>query len=266
MSLAGRRILLTGATGGIGRHVAQGLADRGAVVLLADRPGEALEALVATINDAGGRGHALGVDLLDPEAPEQLALDAISFAGGVDVLVNLAGLMSFSLFHNEDAAHAERLWRVNVLAPVRLTRALLPQMISRGEGRIVNVGSMFGSIGSACFASYSASKFALRGFSQALRRELDGTGVGVSYVSPRYTRTAINAGAIARMAHALRLNQDEPETVAERIVHAVVTGPAELYVGFPESFFARVNALWPGLVDGAVRRQDARVREFAKSP
>lgn len=266
MNLRGRRILLTGATGGIGRHVARRLADRGAIVLPADRPGEALDALAAELSTtAAGPRLGLGVDLLDPEAPEQLAAEALTRAGSVDVLVNLAGLMSFSLFQDEDPAHAERLWRVNVLAPVRLTRALLPSMLVRGEGRIVNVGSMFGSIGSACFASYSASKFALRGFSQALRRELAGSGVGVTYVSPRYTRTPINAGAIARMAEALQLNQDEPETVAARIVHAVEAGPAELYVGFPESFYARLNALWPGLVDGALRRQDERVREFAKS-
>lgn len=264
MKLHGRRILLTGAAGGIGMHVASAFAAKGATLILVDRPGEALSNLAAELERKGASVWTIHADLLEPEEPERIAAESLATAGGVDVLVNLAGVLNFTLFQDEDPAAMERLWRVNVLAPARLTRALLPQMLERGVGRIVNIGSVFGSIGSACFASYSASKFAMRGLSQALRRELHGTGVGVTYVSPRYTKTPINAGAVSRMATALNLNMDEPEHVAALIVRAVESGQAEMHVGFPESFFVRVNAVLPRLVDGAVRKQDARVRAFAK--
>jgi short-subunit dehydrogenase len=171
--------------------------------------------------------------------------------------------MSFRLFQDEDAAGIERLWRVNVIAPMVLARALLPQMLARKSGRIVNVGSIFGSIGFACFANYSANKFAVRGFSQALRRELDGTGVGVTYVAPRYTRTPINAGAVSRMAQALKMNMDDPEVVAANIVRAIEQDKDEHYIGFPESLFVRINAVLPRIVDGALRRQNAEMREYA---
>jgi short-subunit dehydrogenase len=264
MKLRGARILITGAGGGIGHPLALSLARQGASLLLAGRPGVALPAICAEVTRLGARAVPLVADLLQAGAPEQLAADAIS-AGGVDVLINLAGVTSFRLFQDEDSAGIERLWRVNVIAPMILSRALLPQMLERGSGRIVNIGSVFGSIGFACFANYSATKFAVRGFSQALRRELENSGVGVTYVAPRYTKTPINAGAASRMASALKMNMDEPSLVADHIVRAIAKDHNEHYIGFPESLFVRINALLPGLVDGAMRSQNRRMRSFAEA-
>ena len=263
MKLKGSRVLITGASGGIGRHLALGLASKGAILALADRPGEVLDTLCTDARHLGSTVHALGTDLLQPTAPEQLAEQATRLMGGVDIVINLAGIMSFKLFQDEDAESIERLWRVNVIAPMVLTRALLPAMLARGSGRVVNIGSVFGSIGFACFANYSANKFAVRGFSQALRRELHGTGVGVTYVAPRYTKTPLNSGMVSRMAEALKMNMDDPLLVARHIVHAIEKGQAEHYVGFPESLFVRINAVLPSLVDGAMRKQNAQMRDFA---
>jgi short-subunit dehydrogenase len=265
MKLHGARILITGASGGIGRPLALALARRGASLLLAGRPGKALTELNVEVSALGARAVPLMADLLEPGAPEQLAADAVAAAGGVDVLINLAGITSFRLFQDEDSANIERLWRVNVIAPMILARSLLPQMLERGSGRIVNIGSVFGSIGFACFANYSATKFAVRGFSQALRRELENSGVGVTYVAPRYTRTPINAGAASHMASALKMNMDEPALVADHIVHAIARDRNEHYIGFPESLFVRINALLPGFVDGAMRSQNRRMRTFAEA-
>lgn len=259
MNLQGKRILITGASGGIGRQLSLALARKGAVLLLADRPGEAADAVLAETKALGAQAMLLATDLLQPDAPEQLA----GQAGRVDILINLAGIMSFKLFQDETAESIERLWRVNVIAPMVLARALLPQMLERKSGRVVNVGSVFGSIGFACFANYSANKFAVRGFSQALRRELDGTGVGVTYVAPRYTRTPINAGAVSRMAEALKMNMDDPEVVAANIVRAIEQEKDEHYIGFPECLFVRVNAILPRVVDGALRKQTVEMREYA---
>ena len=178
-------------------------------------------------------------------------------------MINLAGISSFNLFENEDPISIERMWRVNVIVPISLTRALLPAMLAQGRGRIVNIGSIFGSIGFACFANYSATKSAIRGFSQALRRELDGSGVGVGYVAPRYTRTALNSDAVSRMAKAVKMNSDDPALVAQHIVRAIELDRDEHYIGFPESLFVRINAVLPWLVDLAMRKQNRTMRDFA---
>lgn len=263
MNLQGKRILVTGAAGGIGRLVCLKLARKGGDLLLADRPGEALDALKAEIEQAGGKAQLLHTNLLEEGAGERLA-QAAQEAGGVDVLINMAGIMSFRLFQNEQADNLQRMWQVNVIAPMQLTRALLPAMVARGSGRIVNIGSIFGSIAFVGFATYSANKFAIRGFSEALRRELEGTGVDVSYIAPRYTKTPINAGAAARMSEALKMNMDEPEVVSTLIVQAIERDAKDYYIGFPESLFVRINAILPRLVDAAMRKQNQQIREFAK--
>jgi len=265
MNLSGSRILITGASGGIGRALCLLLAQKGARLLLADRACEAADQLLADVRAQGCQADLFHADLLQPDTPEQLAGQALQAAGGVDVLINLAGIMSFTLFQNETTDSIERLWRVNVIAPMRLTRALLPQMLARNSGRIVNVGSVFGSIGFACFANYSANKFGIRGFSQALRRELDGSGVGVTYVAPRYTKTPINAGAVSQMATELKMNMDEPELVAANIVRAIEQDKKEHYIGFPECLFVRINAVLPGLVDGATKQQNEQMKAFARN-
>lgn len=264
MNLQGKRILITGAGGGIGYHLALALAKKGGALLLADREVELLEKLRGEIAASGGRASVVAADLLQDGAPEQLADAAVRELGEVDILINLAGIISFNLFQNETMQGIERLWRVNVIAPMQLTRALLPHMLARGNGRIVNIGSVFGSIAFPFFANYSANKFAVRGFSQALRRELEGSGVGVTYVAPRYTKTPINAGAASRMATALKMNMDEPELVAANIVRAMEKEAKEYYIGFPECLFVRINSILPGLVDGSLRKQAVQMRSYAE--
>ena len=114
---------------------------------------------------------------------------------------------------------------------------------------------MFGSIAFPCFAAYSASKFALRGFSQALRRELSGSGVGVTYIAPRAVKTPFNPPVVHRMAALGMMHMDDPLWVAQKIVRAIEKGKDEVYLGFPESLFARVNALLPRIVDRAIVKQ-----------
>ncbi|MCB1789006.1 MAG: SDR family NAD(P)-dependent oxidoreductase, partial [Gammaproteobacteria bacterium] len=164
----------------------------------------------------------------------------------------------------EDPAVLARLMQVNLVAPTLLIRAVLPDMLARGSGRIVNVGSTFGSIGFAWFAAYSASKFGLRGLSEALRRELDGSGVGVTYVAPRAVKTPLNSDAVYRMAEATGMNMDEPQWVAQRIVEAIEDDAKDVYLGFPEKLFARLNGFLPRLVDGGLRKQNRVMAPFAR--
>ena len=198
-------------------------------------------------------------------AAREQAVDALrDLLGGVDLLINCAGLLSFRPFAEEDPAVLERIVQLNLVTPMLLVRQLLPAMLERGSGRIVNVGSTFGSIGFAWFAAYSASKFGLRGFSESLRRELEGTGVGVTYVAPRAVKTSLNTGAVYRMAEATKMNMDEPAWVAAGIVAAIEEDAKDVYLGFPEKFFARLNSFLPRLVDGGLRKQNRVMEPFAR--
>ena len=263
MKLESTRIILTGAAGGIGSELAVLLAEKGARVALIDRDAAALQTLTARIPERD-RVTAVAADLLDNESRRQAVAQVEAELGGVDVLINNAGLMSFRPFSEEDPVLLERIIRLNAMVPMLLARQVLPGMIERGNGRIVNIGSTFGSIGFAWFAAYSASKFGLRGFSEALRRELDGTGVGVTYVAPRAVKTGLNTTAVYQMANAVKMNMDEPAWVAARVVEAMQSDAKDRYLGFPESLFVRINALLPRLVDAALRKQNSQMLTFAK--
>ncbi len=255
MNLDNQRILITGGSGGIGRHLTQELADRGARLCLLERNHEYAQLPEQVRAAPQGKPLILKCDLARAEQ-RAAALGAVQRVwGGVDVLINLAGVLDFRPYQESDPAMLHTLLQVNVEAPMQLARAVLPGMLARGHGRIVNVGSMFGSIGFPFFAAYSASKFALRGFSQALRRELAGSGVGVTYVSPRAVKTPLNPPVVHEMAVQGMMNMDEPGPVAEAIVRAIEQNRREVYLGFPESLFARLNGILPGLLDRALGKQ-----------
>ncbi|MEZ5540602.1 MAG: SDR family oxidoreductase [Pseudomonadota bacterium] len=256
-----KRIIITGAGGGIGGELARQLVQAGARLLLVDLNEQALAARRQSLDPA--RIHTLAADITAADAPARIVETARERLGGIDILINSAGINPFGVFAEQPAGLIQKTIEINTLAPMLLTRAVLPTLLAQGAGQIVNVGSVFGSIGFAWFSAYSASKFALRGFSQALRRELADTGIDVTYVAPRAVRTGINSQQVYDMAKAVRMNFDAPEAVARRIVAAVRSRRKECYIGFPESLFVRINGLLPGLVDRALRKQNHRAREFA---
>jgi len=262
IDLRGKHVLLTGAAGGMGRILARRLAAEGARLALVDANEQALAEVASAIEGAA----AVAADL----ASHAGCADAVARAtqqldGRIDILINLAGLNSFAAFEDEDPTRLELLMHVNVLAPMWLVRAVLPGMQARGQGLIVNVGSIFGSIGFAYFTAYSASKFAVRGFSEALRRELADSGIHVCYIAPRAVKTPMNTDRVMRMGEATNMNMDEPEAVVERIVEAIRRERKDVYLGFPESLFVRINMLLPRLVDKALAAQNRIARKFAKS-
>ncbi len=263
MKISGSTILITGASGGIGGAIARQLAQRGATLILANRDSVRLEAFAAELRASGGTVLPLVADLAMPGEPARLVQAALAQAGTIDILINCAGVQNFGFFAQESAADTATLFNINTIAPIALANAVLPHMLEQEKGQIVNLGSIFGSIGFPCFASYSASKFALRGFSEALRRELAGTGVGVTYVAPRFTRTAFNRNAVTRMADALKMNQDEPESVAASVITTIERDAREHYLGWPEKLFVRINSILPHLVDPSLIKQVKLMRPFA---
>jgi len=255
MKLAGSRILITGASGGIGSCLALELCRRGASLALAGRDGGRLDGLVRAIANAGGTASALPFDLERPDGHAGLVGRAADVLGGIDALVNGAGQSRLTAFIDEDEASLRSLLAVNLTAPVLLTRAVLPHLLRRGAGSIVNVGSVFGAIGFPYYAAYSASKFALRGFSEALRRELTDSGIKVIYVAPRATLTDMNGPAARAFMGETGSAMDQPEAVAATIADALANDRQDVCIGMPERFFTRLNALLPGIVDGSLIKQ-----------
>jgi short-subunit dehydrogenase len=261
--MKGKIILITGASGGIGGAVARAFAAQGARLLLVGRQAKPLIELIATLRADGAEARLLLADLLTSD-PAEVARQAIKTYGSLDGIVNCAGVQYFGPGAAEPATATAQTFAINTVAPIQLIQALLPHLQSRPRAHIVNVGSIFGSIGFPCFASYSASKFALRGYSEALRRELAGGPVRVHYVAPRYTRTPFNGEAVARMAEALGMHQDTPAQVAEQVLAAVTRNAADTYLGWPEKIFVRLNAILPRLVDLALIRQGRQMLPFVR--
>ena len=154
------------------------------------------------------------------------------------------------------------MFELNTLTPILLTRLLLPLMLSR-QSVIVNVGSGFGSIGFAGYCGYSASKFALRGFSEALRRELADTSVSVRYLAPRATTTDMNSDTVVAMNAELGNAMDEPMVVAGALLNLLAKSSGTSYIGWPERFFIKLNGLFPALVDRALGKQLPAIRRHA---
>lgn len=265
MNLQGSRILLTGAGSGIGRCLALALGARETRLVLVGRNTERLTEVAREIVRAGGHAYALPHDLSNPTGHNSLAQATIDRLGGIDLLINNAGVSGFGEFSREKPANIDDIITINVTAPLLLTRAVLPAMLESGKGRIVNVGSILGSIGFPHFAAYSASKFALRGFSEALRRELAGSGVGVTYVAPRTTRTSLNPDALYELSNTSGAAIDDPATVAAIIIDAIIADRNEVYIGWPEKLAVRLNALLPSLVSAAIGKQLAAARQLMRS-
>jgi len=260
VDLNGKRVLLTGASGGLGQPLARLLSDQGANLILVGRSAESLDKLKQEL--ATGQVETVVGDITDGSFREQLAVQQVE-SGGLDLLVNLAGINTYRNFEAEDSQQLELMFQTNLIAPVLLTRALLPDMLDRGRGHIVNIGSILGSLGMPFFTAYSATKGGLQRFSEALRRELADTPVGVTYVAPRAVRTSINSDAVYQMARATNMAMDEPAEVAAQILAAIEKQRSEAYLGWPEKLFVKLNALLPGFIDRATAKQTRETRHFA---
>ena len=241
MDLSGRRALLTGATGGLGRAIATAMAARGATLVLSARGREALEQQAA---DLPGGGHAvLAADLAEPGAADRLADEA----GAVDVLVANAGLPAAGWLSDFSSEQVSRALRVNLEAPMLLARALFPEMVERGSGHLVFVASLSGKAASPRSSIYNATKFGLRGFALGLRPDLAPRGVGVSLVSPGFIRDAgmfAEAGAKPPPG----MGTASPDQVGAGVVKAIEHDRVEVVVApLQQRLAAHLALASPGL-------------------
>jgi short-subunit dehydrogenase len=220
--LEGKTVLLTGATGGLGAAAARALSGRGATLVLSGRRAEALSELAETLP---GEHRVVPADLAQEGAAEALAAEA----GDVDCLVANAGLPGTGSVESFSPEEVTRALRVNLEAPIMLTRALAPGMSGRGEGHLVFVSSLAGKAPSPRSAVYAATKFGLRGFALCLRADLAPTGVGVSLVVPGFIRGAgmfADSGAKPPPG----LGTSTPDDVAAGVVRAIERDRVEVAV------------------------------------
>ena len=253
MRIRGSVAVVTGASSGVGRAVALALARQGAAVALVARRGQELEKVAKEIGQLGGRAVVLQCDVADPEAVERTAEEARRALGRIDILINAAGLAIWRPFAAITDEEHRAMMAVNYWGTFHWIRAVLPAMRESRRGAIVNLVAGSGKFALAVTSGFSASKFAVAGLGEALRRELLGSGVTVSSIFPGSVRTAFwdeRNIDFAELPPLVRFSPKlSPAAVARQVIWATRLGLAERTLPVFVAFTARLNALWTRLGD-----------------
>jgi len=271
MKAPAMRVLLTGASGGIGQAMAQRLVDAGAAVLGVGRGeppavlragregergalragGDSAPAVAPAIRDAAPAPGRLGWVRADLASAEEVArVAAAAAAWRANVVVHAAGVPAFGAVAHTPPQQMRAVLQTNLLAPMALTQALLPHLLRQPVAQVVFVGSALGRIGVPGFSVYGASKAGVHGFAEALRRELAGTAVRVKTLGPRSTRTGFNGRAVEEFNRATGTAMDAPEAVADALLRLLQGSRAERFLGFPERLAVRLNGALGAWLDG----------------
>jgi short-subunit dehydrogenase len=249
---AGKRVVITGASSGIGAALARRLAGHGAIVGLIARRSERLAEVLADCRSSSADSTMWVADLAETATVSELASRAWDELGGIDVLVNNAATPKRQAVDALDPAEVEHVMRVNFLAPMQLTLAVLPRMLERGHGVIVNVSSMGGRLGIIHEAAYCASKFALCGWSESMAVDLHGTGVCVKLIEPGPVDTEIwdRPGSEEPLYQGPKVPADE---VADGIIAALDSDRFEHYLPDMKAVVDAKNADLDAYIAGAAQ-------------
>jgi short-subunit dehydrogenase len=256
-ALTGRRLLITGASSGIGRCLAMEAARFGAQVALTARSANRLIELVESITAHGGTAVALPADVTSETDRQRLLDGVVGQFGGLDVLINNAGVGSFGHFADSSEAVLRQVMEVNFFAPAELIRRALPILHQGQQPAVVNIASMCGRRGLPAWTEYSASKFALSGLTEALRGEFVRFGIDVLLILPGLTRTDLGVHLLRNEG---RMKIDftggmPPELVARRILRALEKNRAETVLGREARLILAMNRFLPRLVDRLLARK-----------
>jgi len=256
--LRGRSILLTGASRGIGRCLAEKLAAFGVKLTLAARDEIALTDLAGRLRATGAVAFAAPADITEPEARERLIQFAVERMGGIDVLINNAGVASFGHFDSSSEDVLRQVMEVNFFAPAELMRLAVPHLSQGTQPAIVNVASLCGRRGLPGWTEHCASKFALVGLSEALRGEFARFDVDVLLVLPGLVKSDDLGRHLLRnegRMQTLFANAEEPEKVADAVIGALRKNRAESHVGWQSRWLLRINRFLPRFVDRMMARK-----------
>lgn len=248
--IAGRNALVTGASYGIGPTIARMLAVRGARVALVARSAEPLERLAREIQGSGGRALAIPADLRDVSSRDEVVRRAESELGPIDILINNAGVHHVGRLHVRSAEQIDAVMETNLLAAIALTRSVLPGMLERRVGHVIQVASLAGKVGLPYASVYAAAKHGVVGFTHALQAELKGTGVRASVVCPGFISEDGMWARLGRRVHPA-FGLSHPERVARAVLTAISRNRVEILVNpLPVRPVIALWALWPGLATG----------------
>ena len=259
MPLRDKTVVITGASSGIGRAAAFEFARRGANLVIGARRGDKLEEVAKECRSFGVKCTPIVADVTKQSDCERL----IKESGAVDVLINNAGFAYFDAIENAQPDHLEAMMQTNYFGTVWCTQAVLPQMLARGDGTIVNVASIAGIMGYARMGGYCATKFALIGFSEALRDEVIGRGVRVALVCPGTTDTEFFVKAEhGKMPGASRLILAvKPERVARAIFDAAEDGKYRRILPPFAALYMRLKEMFPRTAHLFMRRVSGRMEK-----
>lgn len=226
MDLVNKTVLITGVARGIGLATAIELAQAGSDVIGVDLRIEDMEYTANMVEDRGKRFVALACDISDEQAAGEMVAKATHLSSGFDILVNNAGVLPSGPFVEKEFRVWRRTLEINLLGLMNLTHAALPHLLQKRSGHIVNMASIAGKFATEGVVAYAAAKHGVVGFSSALKAELKGTGVGVSWICPSLAKTRLTAG----VAHTFLTPMVSPETVAKAVRKAIETDRAEMFI------------------------------------
>jgi short-subunit dehydrogenase len=254
-------VVITGGGRGIGHATALAFAEEGATLVLAGRRMDALRTAVGECDEMGVQARAVHCDVAMDDDLVGLVNTTMEHYGRVDVLVNNAGVVAGGRLDEIGADDVGRMVGVNMWAPIRLTQLALPHMRAAGRGSIVNLSSLAGRVGLPYYATYCASKFAMRGFSEALRREVAPDGIHVMAVFPGGTATdMIENVEFDRFG----MSVATADQVARAIVRGVRWKQGEVFIGLGESLLSRWNDVMPWTFDVGLDIMRNRVRDAVR--
>lgn len=245
--------LLTGGSQGLGPLIARELAEAGVHLALAARSADKLEAVAHSLKDTGVRLAVVTGDVTSAADRARLLAQTEAVLGPIDILINNAGLENNGRYQDKSLAEIQQLIDVNVSAPLLLARAVLPAMLARRRGHIINLASLAGKLGLPYGSVYGGTKAAILAWSAGLRLELDGSGVSVTAISPGYVSDTGMFAVHRRKAHPM-LGESKPQAVAAAVLRALRTNPAEIVVNpLPFAPLQAAGALIPSLVPWAMK-------------
>jgi short-subunit dehydrogenase len=254
-------IIVTGAYGGLGCVLCKKLSLRGSHLIITGRNTDHLCELKGQLS---AKTSILAGDVTSNEFISDLEKLVVNNRNKGHILINNAGISDTQVLQNQSVDKIKHMLDINLLAPILISKSLIPWLQSANKAKIINIGSTFGAIGYPGFSAYCATKYGLRGFTQALSRELSDTNICVQYLAPRAIATAMNSEKLNELNRLTKNNVDTPEQVAPQIIKAIQKDQIERFFGFPQKLFAKINGLFPSLISGSIQKDLPIIKQTLK--